>query len=282
MTEAEIAAVVKMLAPIIRETVAAEVHEVRSGLLSLHDVPIRLKAIEDRPIPRDGRPGEKGERGDRGLQGLVGERGPEGPAGLAGLDGRPGEKGERGDPGLQGLSGERGLEGPPGLAGRDGVQGLKGDRGDIGPIGERGPEGTTGVHGRDGLPGVAGANGLMGERGLPGEKGADGLHGRDGTLEHLQIAYDGERTVTFAFKNGDPVDGGVLRLPIPIYRDMWTDGKQYDTSDIVRYSGSMWFCRQPTTTKPMEGSKAWSLCVLRGRDGKDGKDAEKLLPVVRA
>jgi hypothetical protein len=40
----------------------------------------------------------------------------------------------------------------------------------------------------------------------------------------------------------------------------------------VTWAGSEWHCHTTTTTKPGEGSKAWTLKVKRGRDGKDAKD----------
>ena len=52
-----------------------------------------------------------------------------------------------------------------------------------------------------------------------------------------------------------------------------TDGKTYERGDGVTWAGSEWHCNEPTTTKPGDGSKAWTLKVKRGRDGKDGRDA---------
>ena len=168
-----------------------------------------------------------------------------------------------------------------GANGADGARGLHGDAGQAGAMGPAGERGVEGPQGRDGRDGLAGQPGAEGPR---GESGADGLHGtngRDGALDGLKAVFDGERMLTLCFKNGDPIEGGVLHLPIPVYRDVYVEGKTYDTADLVTWGGSTWLCRTATMTKPGDGSKAWTLIVKRGRDGRDGKDAEPVAPVVK-
>ena len=211
----------------------------------------------------------------------------EGKALVAGPAGPAGERGAPGDPGVAGPQGEPGVIGPVGATGERGEQGLVGPPGPPGPIGEkglqgeRGLEGPAGLMGRDGLPGVPGAQGVPG---LPGEKGLDGkdgLNGRDGTLEQIKCVFDGERTLTFCFKNGDPIEGGVVRMAIPLYRGVHVAGKSYDLADTVTSGGSMWFCQEPTVTRPGD-SRAWTQMVQRGKAGKDLRDVEtpRGLPVV--
>lgn len=96
--------------------------------------------------------------------------------------------------------------------------------------------------------------------GPPGEKGADGKDGLNG--------HDG--------KDGAPGKDGLAGLS---FEGVYQEGKSYDLGHLVTYAGSSWHCNEPTTTKPGDGSKAWTLMVKRGRDGRDGKDAETL-PVV--
>ena len=51
---------------------------------------------------------------------------------------------------------------------------------------------------------------------------------------------------------------------------------------MATWGGSTFHCNETTTSKPGE-SKAWTLMVKRGRDGKDGRDlspAATALPVV--
>jgi hypothetical protein len=76
-----------------------------------------------------------------------------------------------------------------------------------------------------------------GPPGPPGPAGRDGLDGKDGT-------------------------------PGLRYCGVYADGRGYALGDIVTWAGSMWHCHDATTTKPGDGSPAWTLMVKRGRDGK--------------
>jgi len=53
------------------------------------------------------------------------------------------------------------------------------------------------------------------------------------------------------------------------YCGVFVDGKDYDLGDGVTWAGSLWHCNGPTTSRPGEGSKVWTLIVKRGRDGRD-------------
>lgn len=122
----------------------------------------RLKAIEDRPLPLNGKDGRDG---------------------IDGKDGAPGEPGGRGDigpVGEKGAPGERGEQGPQGEKGEPGPQGPAGEPGPAGATGEKGERGEQGEKGLDGAPGERGEKGAPGELGPRGEKGEDGLAGRDG------------------------------------------------------------------------------------------------------
>jgi hypothetical protein len=65
---------------------------------------------------------------------------------------------------------------------------------------------------------------------------------------------------------------GTARFAVDLYRGVWAEGRTYEPGDSVTWAGSEWHCLATTTTKPGEGSKAWTLKVKRGRDGKDGQD----------
>jgi hypothetical protein len=54
------------------------------------------------------------------------------------------------------------------------------------------------------------------------------------------------------------------------YQGVYQDGKAYELGDVTTWAGSTWHCNEPTETKPGDGSKAWTLMVKRGRDGRDG------------
>ena len=104
--------------------------------------------------------------------------------------------------------------------------------------------------------------------GPPGDPGEDGVG-----FDDLLVEYDGERSFTFKCVRGAVVkELGTFKMPIPIYRQVWTDGRTYELGDSVTWAGSEWHCHTTTTTKPGDGSKAWTLKVKRGRDGKDGVD----------
>jgi len=119
-----------------------------------------------------------------------------------------------------------------------------------------GRDGRDGQPGRDGAPGLAGAD---------GKDGMDGLGFGDLAVEH-----DGERTITVKAMRGELVRTlGVVTFPVAIYRGVWLEGHAYEPGDSVTWAGSEWHCFTATTSKPGDGSKAWTLKVKRGRDGKD-------------
>lgn len=155
-----------------------------------------------------------------------------------------------------------------------------------GPPGAVGPPGPEGQQGRDGRDGVPGALGATGARGLDGK---DGTNGRDGLgFEDLDIAFDGERTVTLRFMRGDQIkEFPVVFHNAAIYRDVFKQGTSYARSDLVTWGGSMWIARQATSDKPGEGATQWQLVVKAGREGRegkagrDGKDGKDLLKGLR-
>lgn len=207
-------------------------------------VSTRVKAIEDRIVAiKDGVDGKDGAPGPQG------------------------ERGEKGDPGPQGERGEQGPAGADGIAGKDGVDGKDGRDGADGITGK------DGAPGRDGLPGVQGPKGDQGD---PGTNGINGKDGRDGTLENLKATYDGERTVTLCFKDGTPIDGGVIKLPVVIDRGVFDVERGYEAGDGVTWGGSFWIAQADTKgAKPGDSaapSRAWRLAVKAGRDGRQGKD----------
>lgn len=109
-----------------------------------------------------------------------------------------------------------------------------------------------------------------GDKGEPGLDGKDGSDGRDGiNFDELDLAHDGERTMTLRFSRGELVKEWHLVFPVPIYRDVYQAGRSYARGDIVTFGGSMWHCNADTDDKPESGSPAWTLAAKRGRDGRD-------------
>jgi hypothetical protein len=114
--------------------------------------------------------------------------------------------------------------------------------------------------------------------GPPGQNGADGANGKDGAdgmgYDELTAVQNDDRSFTLKAIRGDRVkDIGTIVFPVEIYRGVYLEGKSYERGDCATWGGSEWHCNEPTTTKPGDGSSAWTLKVKRGRDGKDGKDA---------
>jgi hypothetical protein len=128
---------------------------------------------------------------------------------------------------------------------------------------------------------------LPGPAGTPGKDGAPGLNGKDGApgidgfnLEDFSATLDGDRTLILKFERDTYTKVFPIRMPFMRQEGIYQDGKTYDVGDVVTWGGSQWHANEETTTKPGDGSKAWTLIVKRGRDGKDGKDAAPVLPVV--
>lgn len=120
--------------------------------------------------------------------------------------------------------------------------------------------------------------------GPPGPAGADGVNGKDGVdglgFDDMDVEFDGDRTVLLKFARGSRVKSWPIVLPFMRQQGVYQEGHTYTTGDVVTWGGSQWHCEAETTTKPGDGSKAWTLVVKRGRDGKDGRDAPGAPPVV--
>jgi hypothetical protein len=109
---------------------------------------------------------------------------------------------------------------------------------------------------------------IPGPPGPPGHDGSDGLG-----FDDLSVTQQDDRSFTIAAVRGDVVKAiGTATFALDIYRGVWLEGRAYEPGDGVTWAGSEWHCHTATTTKPGDGSKAWTLKVKRGRDGKDGKD----------
>ena len=70
---------------------------------------------------------------------------------------------------------------------------------------------------------------------------------------------------------GPPGKDGADGAPGLAFVGVYQDGKTYDVGHVATWAGSAWHCNEATTTKPGDGSKAWTLMVKRGRDGRDAK-----------
>jgi hypothetical protein len=56
------------------------------------------------------------------------------------------------------------------------------------------------------------------------------------------------------------------------YHGVWLEGASYREGDVVTWGGSVFIAREATTAKPGAAtaqSRAWTLAVKAGRDGRD-------------
>jgi hypothetical protein len=111
--------------------------------------------------------------------------------------------------------------------------------------------------------------------GKDGEPGADAVG-----FDDLDVAYDGEKTVTLKFTRGEIVKEFPIVMPVVIDRGVFKDGTEYKAGDAVTWAGSVWIAQKDTGAKPDAGDE-WRLSVKRGRDGKDAtvKEAKPHQPV---
>jgi hypothetical protein len=123
---------------------------------------------------------------------------------------------------------------------------------------------------------------IPGPPGSPGKDGKDGKDGVDGLgFDELAMDQKDDRSITVKAVRGDRIkEIGTARFPVQIQRGVYVEGKSYELGDLVTWGGSQWHANEETTSKPGDGSKAWTLVVKRGRDGKDGRDALEPVPVV--
>ncbi|MDX0487531.1 hypothetical protein GOL97_26125 [Sinorhizobium medicae] len=111
--------------------------------------------------------------------------------------------------------------------------------------------------------------------------GRDGDPGKDGLgFDDLDVSYDGEKTITLKFTQGERVKEFAFTMPVVIDRGVYRDGSEYKAGDGVTWGGSFWIAQKDTSAKPDAGDD-WRLSVKRGRDGKHGemKQAKAHSPV---
>jgi hypothetical protein len=88
--------------------------------------------------------------------------------------------------------------------------------------------------------------------GPPGPAGPAGADGKDGAA-------------------GAPGPAGAIGKFADSYRDVWDGAKTYAQGDLVTDDGSMWLCKDLTTSDRPGTSAAWKLIVKRGQHGRDTK-----------
>lgn len=257
MKDRDIEALVKALAPVVRDFVGKELGPLLKRLADLEEAgkasresieAIRTEALEavDKAVP---------EAVSAAVAAL--------PVPKDGQDGAPGRDGRDGVDGKDGVDGEKGLDGAQGPAGEPGNDGAAGKDG-IGladALIDR--DGNLVLTMTDGATKSLGV--IVGKDGAPGRDGADGLG-----FDDLEIV-EGGTDFTLRFTRGDLVKEWTLAKPTlaDSYRGVWKEG-DHTRGCTVTWGGSLWLAKNDTTAKP-ETNDDWVLITKRGRDGKDGE-----------
>jgi hypothetical protein len=104
---------------------------------------------------------------------------------------------------------------------------------------------------------------------VPGPPGADGHDGLG--FDDVAVDFDGNRTITVRFQRGDQSKAFPIELPYLKWQGTYRGSAMYRPGDVVTWAGMAWHANEPTMEAPGERSKAWTLMVKRGRDGKDAR-----------
>ena len=71
-----------------------------------------------------------------------------------------------------------------------------------------------------------------------------------------------------------PLERRIAELESREYQGVWAGDKSYPAGASVTSGGNLWIARSPSIgMRPGANTTAWQLCVRRGRDGKDLRDA---------
>jgi len=180
-------------------------------------------------------------------------------------DGRDGKDGASGRDGV-GIKGASLREGRLVLTWTDGTEQDLGPV--VGPKGEPGMDGAAGLNGKDGRDGIDGKDGRDGRDGVKGDPGRDGKDGLTGA-EVQEVLVRTFQSIDASDPRNWKVAGVTIKMPAEIYQGVWQPDTTYEQGDTVTFGGSSWHCNEETKDRPGEVSKAWTLMVKRGRDGKE-------------
>lgn len=231
--------------------------------------------------------------------------------GKPGADGRDGVDGRNGLDGADGVNGKDGADGRHGVDGKDGRDGTDGKSVSIDdvlptvmekvqkaldaiPIPKDGKDGEPGRDGKDGTSVTVEEMKAIVEAyastwALDFEKRASEVmqrtidrlpkpkDGRDAlSIENFELSLgDDLRTFTVALICGETRVEKSVKLPFPVYREIWKAETSYDIGDAVTWDGSVWIALKASTgSRPGEYNKSWRLAVKRGRNGRDAKEPE--------
>ncbi|MGH8557729.1 MAG: hypothetical protein ACRESZ_09765 [Methylococcales bacterium] len=88
-------------------------------------------------------------------------------------------------------------------------------------------------------------------------------------ISDVALNEAGPRTIVLSVtrSSGEEVQK-TFDFPVMLYKGVYEPGQDYAIGDVATFGGSLWHCNAKTDDKPGV-SEAWTLCVKRGRDGKD-------------
>lgn len=86
-------------------------------------------------------------------------------------------------------------------------------------------------------------------------------------IHDIQIEMPTDRSISIKtiLSNGE-VQEKTFALKNTIYKGVVAEGATYEEGDFVTWGGSIWHCDEPTSERPREGHKSWTLAVKKGRD----------------
>jgi hypothetical protein len=84
----------------------------------------------------------------------------------------------------------------------------------------------------------------------------------------VSASYDGRRSITLRFTQGERVKEQTFAMPVVIDCGVYREGGEYHVGDGVTDQGSYWIALGMTRDRPGT-SGGWRLAVKKGRDGKD-------------
>lgn len=260
MNHSDIAALMKGVAPVIRDLIAAAVKPLVDERDDLKRQIAELKAIDHAEVIR------------AGIAVAVAAL----PPPRDGADGAPGRDGLDGQPGRDGADGK---DGAPGADGKDGIDGKDGAPGERGADGLPGRDGEPGAPGRDGADGINGKDGEQGREGPAGKlplvkAWVDGVHREGDVVTHGGATYQALRDTgkdpshedwqCIAAAGRDGVDGRSFRI-----RGTHAEGSDYAALDVVSLNGGA-FVAKKDDPGPCPGD-GWQLIASQGKRGQPGE-----------
>jgi hypothetical protein len=81
----------------------------------------------------------------------------------------------------------------------------------------------------------------------------------------VEMLDDRTLSIKTMLSNGETQEK-TLKLKNIKYKGVVSEGATYEEGDFVTWGGSIWHCDEPTSERPREGHKSWTLAVKKGRD----------------